>query len=132
MIRALRTASLGMYSQSLRVDNIANNLANTNTNGFKKSVIQFQELFYETMQPAGVIDQQNTQLPTALQVGHGNRPVASMKSFAQGDINRTDNPLDMAIEGSGFFQITQPDGTLAYTRDGNFSVSSEGQLVNAS
>jgi flagellar basal-body rod protein FlgG len=120
-----------MYAQSLRVDNIANNLANTNTNGYKKSNIQFQELFYETLRPAGVVDQLNTQLPTELQVGHGNRPVASIKSFGQGDIVHTENALDVAIQGLGFLQISRPDGSIAYTRDGNLTISSEGQIVNS-
>lgn len=131
MLRALRTASLGMFAQSLRVDNIANNLANTNTTGYKKSAIEFQDLFYQTIRPAGVTDQQNTQLPTELQVGHGNRPVANVKNFSQGDVVATENPLDLALDGAGFFQIQRPDGTLAYTRDGNFGLSANGELVNA-
>jgi len=131
MIRTLRTASLGMYAQSLRVDNIANNLANTNTNGFKKSSIEFQDLFYQTIRPAGVADQQNTQLPTELQIGHGNRPVANVKNFRQGDVVATDNILDVALDGTGFFQIQKPDGTVAYTRDGSFGLSSTGEIVNA-
>lgn len=132
MLRALRTASLGMYAQSLRVDNIANNLANTNTTGFKKARIEFQDLFYETLKPAGVSDQQNTQLPTELQIGHGSRPIANVKNFMQGEIVQTENTLDLATEGVGFFQITKPDGNIAYTRDGNFHMSSEGQLVTSS
>ncbi|RMF68510.1 MAG: flagellar basal-body rod protein FlgG [Calditrichaeota bacterium] len=131
MLRALRTASLGMLAQSLRVDNIANNLANTNTTGFKKSNIEFQDLFYQTFKPAGVVDQVNTQLPTELQIGHGNRPVATIKNFSQGDVVNTSNALDLALDGAGFFQIQRPDGTIAYTRDGNFSISSTGQIVNA-
>jgi flagellar basal-body rod protein FlgG len=121
-----------MYAQSLRVDNIANNLANTNTTGFKKGRIEFQDLFYETLRPAGVSDQQNTQLPTELQIGHGSRPVANIKNFMQGEIVQTENTLDMAMEGVGFFQVTKPDGNIAYTRDGNFHMSSDGQLVTAS
>ncbi len=130
MIRALRTASLGMFAQSLKLDNIANNLANTNTTGFKRSSIEFQDLFYQTYRPAGVADQLNTELPTELQIGHGNRPVATVKNFMQGNVARTDNPLDIALEGDGFFQIQKPDGTLTYTRDGNFRLSSDGQIVN--
>lgn len=132
MLRALRTASLGMFAQSLRVDNIANNLANTNTTGFKQSNIEFQDLFYQTLRPAGVTDQQNTQLPTELQIGHGNRPIANVKNFSQGEIVATENPLDLALDGVGFFQIQKPDGTNAYTRDGNFGLSSSGELVNSS
>ncbi len=132
MLRALRTASLGMSAQSLRVDNIANNLANTNTTGFKQSNIEFQDLFYQTLRPAGITDQQNTQLPTELQVGHGNRPIANVKNFSQGEIVATENSLDLALDGIGFFQIQRPDGTIAYTRDGNLGLSSTGELVNSS
>lgn len=131
MIRALRTASLGMYAQSLKLDNVANNLANTNTTGFKKSTIQFQDLFYQTFRPAGVADQLNTELPTELQIGHGNRPIATVKNFMQGNVTQTENSLDVALEGDGFFQIQKPDGTIVYSRDGNFRLSSDGQIVNA-
>lgn len=131
MLRALRTASLGMFAQSLRLDNISNNLANANTNGYKKSSIEFQDLFYQTIRPAGVTDQQNTQLPTELQIGHGNRPVANVKNFSQGDVVATENTLDVALEGVGFLQVQKPDGTMAYTRDGNLGLSSTGELVNA-
>ncbi len=129
---ALRTASLGMLAQSLRVDNIANNLANTNTTGFKQSNIEFQDLFYQTLRPAGVADQQNTQLPTELQIGHGNRPIANVKNFSQGDVVATENSLDLALEGVGFLQIQKPDGTLVYTRDGNLGLSANGELVTSS
>jgi len=131
MIRALRTAALGMNAQSLKLDNIANNMANSNTTGFKRSSIEFQDLFYQTFRPAGVTDQLNTELPTELQIGHGTRPVASVKNFSQGSVRNTGNPLDLALEGNGFFQIQQPDGTMAYARDGNFALSSTGEIVNA-
>ncbi len=131
MFRALRTAALGMTAQSLRVDNIANNLSNVNTTAFKKSTIEFQDLFYHTLRLAGVADQNNTELPTELQIGHGNRPVATVRNFEQGDVVNTTNPLDIALEGDGFFQIQRPDGTIVYTRDGNFNVNSSGQIVNA-
>ncbi len=130
MFRALRTAALGMSAQSLRVDNIANNLSNVNTTAFKRSSIEFQDLFYQSFRPAGVADQTNTELPTELQVGHGNRPVATVKNFSQGDVINSGNALDLALEGEGFFQIQQPDGTIVYTRDGNFNLNSSGQLVN--
>ncbi|MCG8606980.1 flagellar basal-body rod protein FlgG [bacterium] len=131
MIRALRTASLGMNAQSLKLDNIANNMANSNTTGYKRTTIEFQDLFYQTFRPAGVTDQLNTELPTELQIGHGNRPVASIKNFSQGNVSSTENPLDLALNGDGFFQIQRPDGTIAYTRDGNFALSSNGEIVNA-
>jgi len=123
---------MGMFAQSLRVDNIANNLANANTNAYKRSTIEFQDLFYQTLRPAGVTDQQNTQLPTELQIGHGNRPVATVKNFSGGNLVATENALDLALDGLGFFQIQKPDGTTVYSRDGNFSVSSTGQIVNSS
>lgn len=132
MFRALRTSALGMTAQSLRVDNIANNLSNVNTTAFKKSSIEFQDLFYQSLRPAGVADQNDTQIPTELQIGHGNRPVATIKSFSQGDIVNSGNPLDVAIEGDGFFQIQKPDGTIVYTRDGNFNLNANGEIVNAS
>lgn len=131
MLRALRTAALGMSAQSLRVDNIANNLANINTTGFKKSTIEFQDLFYQSFRAAGVADQLNTELPTELQVGHGNRPISTVKNFGQGTVVQTSNTLDIALNGEGFFQIQQPDGSIAYTRDGGFNLSSKGQIVNA-
>lgn len=131
MFRALRTAALGMSAQSLRVDNIANNLSNTNTTGFKKSSIEFQDLFYQTFRPAGISDQINTELPTELQIGNGNRPVATVKNFSQGEVVNTSNALDIALQGDGFFQIQKPDGTIAYTRDGSFHLSSSGQIVTA-
>ncbi len=131
MIRALRTASLGMNAQSLKLDNIANNMANSNTTGFKRSTVEFQDLFYQTFRPAGVTDQLNTELPTELQIGHGNRPVATIKNFSQGNVRNTGNTLDLALQGDGFFQIQQPDGTIAYARDGNFALSSTGEIVNA-
>ncbi|MFQ5636681.1 MAG: flagellar basal-body rod protein FlgG [bacterium] len=132
MNRALRTAALGMTAQSLRVDNIANNLSNVNTTAFKKSTIEFQDLFYQSFRPAGVADQVNTELPTELQVGHGNRAVATIKNFSQGDVVQSGNSLDIALEGEGFFQIQQPDGMIVYTRDGNFNLNSSGQIVNSS
>jgi flagellar basal-body rod protein FlgG len=132
MFRALRTAALGMTAQSLRIDNIANNLANVNTTAFKKSTVEFQDLFYQSFRPAGVADQINTQIPTELQIGHGNRAVATVKNFAQGDVVNTGNALDMALESEGFFQIQRPDGLIVYTRDGNFHLSSTGQIVNSS
>ncbi|MFQ5705965.1 MAG: flagellar basal-body rod protein FlgG [bacterium] len=132
MIRSLRTAALGMSAQSLRVDNIANNLANVNTTAFKKSTIEFQDLFYQSFRPAGVKDQSNAEIPTELQIGHGNRPVATIKNFSQGDVVNTGNALDLSLNGEGFFQIQRPDGSIVYTRDGSFNLSSKGQIVNSS
>lgn len=134
MFRALRTAALGMSTQQLAVDNIANNLANVNTVGFKRSTIAFQDLFYQTLassKRSGVINRTGNDAPE-LQIGHGARPAATIRNFGQGSIQETNNPLDIAINGIGFFQILRPDNTLAYSRDGNFSMNSEGLLVNSS
>jgi flagellar basal-body rod protein FlgG len=131
MIRALSTAASGMFAQQLHIDNIANNLANVNTTGFKKSRTEFQDLIYQNLREAGVPNSQGNVLPTELQVGHGVRPVATQKMMTQGDLLQTGNSLDMAIEGNGFFQIRRLDGSLGYTRDGSFKVSSEGVVVTA-
>lgn len=134
MFRALRTAALGMTSQQLSVDNIANNLANVNTVGFKRSTIAFQDLFYQTLNASkrGTnVNNIGNESPD-LQIGHGARPVATIRNFSQGTVQETGNPLDMAINGVGFFQVIRPDNTIAYTRDGNFSMNSDGQLVNSS
>lgn len=132
MIRSLRTSALGMSAQQLKIDNIANNLANVNTTGYKKSSVSFQDLMYETLQ-SGDVDRQNSkEKPGEIQVGMGNKPVSSYKSFSQGEIKETGNPLDIAVNGSGFFQVLRADGTYAYTRDGNFRVDSNGSLVTSS
>ncbi|MFH1862553.1 MAG: flagellar basal-body rod protein FlgG [bacterium] len=131
MIRALRTAASGMYAQQLNLDNTANNLANVNTTGFKKGQIQFQDLMYQTLRHAGLTASQEQAEPVQLEIGHGVQPVAITKSFSQGTLTQTDNPLDMAINGTGFFQILLPDGSLGYTRDGNFALNAEGEIVTA-
>jgi len=131
MIRALNTAATGMYAQQLFIDNIANNLANVNTTGFKRVRLEFQDLIYQNIRRAGNTADLGQILPSELQIGHGVRPVASQKSFEQGTINPTDNPLDIAIEGDGFFQVMKPDGSIGYTRDGSFKISPDGALVNA-
>jgi len=118
-----------MKSQSLNIDVISNNLANVNTTGFKSSRADFQDLLYETLRQAGTSSSENTEVPTGIQVGHGSRPVATNKMFTQGDFQQTKNELDIAIEGGGFFQIIQPNGETAYTRDGAFKVDSEGRMV---
>lgn len=131
MNRALRTAATGMFGQQLNVDIIANNLANVNTTGFKKGRPDFQDLMYQTLKTSEVSDNPNIQQPAEIQVGNGVVPVATPKSFAQGDIQPTNNPLDAAIQGDGFFQIRRTDGTTAYSRDGSFQISGEGMLVTA-
>ncbi|MCP4644415.1 MAG: flagellar basal-body rod protein FlgG [bacterium] len=130
MIRALFTAATGMIGQQLNVDTIANNLANVNTTGFKKSKVNFQDLLYETLQPAGTETAAGNTIPEGIQVGHGVRPASIAKVFTQGNLIQTGNPLDLVIEGDGFFQVTLPDGTTAYTRDGSFRIDQNGNIVN--
>jgi flagellar basal-body rod protein FlgG len=129
MIRCLWTAASGMQAQTSNIDVISNNLANVNTAGFKRSRAEFQDLLYETMRVPGADAPGGGQIPTGIQIGHGTRTVATQKIFIQGDFQHTENQLDMAIEGQGFFQITQPNGDLAYSRAGNFKIDGEGRIV---
>ena len=131
MIRSLWTSATGMQAQALNLDVIANNLANVNTAGFKKSRAEFQDLLYETLRPAGTSSSQDTQVPTGIQIGHGTRPSTVLKIFSQGNMENTKNELDLAIEGDGFFQIILPNGETAYTRDGAFKLDSDGRIVNS-
>jgi flagellar basal-body rod protein FlgG len=118
-----------MAAQQLNVDTIAHNLANVNTTGFKKSRPEFQDLMYQTLKSAGTSENPNIQSPMEIQVGNGSIPVATSRSFVQGDVQPTQNKLDIAIQGDGFMQIRRPDGTIAYTRDGALKVSSDGMIV---
>lgn len=131
MIRALFSAATGMVGQQLSVDTIAHNLANVNTTGFKKSRVNFQDLIYETLKPAGTETADGQIIPEGIQIGHGVRPSSIAKLFTPGNFVQTGNPLDLAIEGDGFFQVTLPDGTIAYTRDGSFKIDANGQIVTA-
>ena len=131
MLRALWTAAAGMKAQQLFIDTIANNLANVNTIGFKKSRVDFQDLLYQTISIAGGKAPGGGQLPVGIQIGHGVQPVAIGKLFTQGEITETQNPLDLVIEGDGFFQVLQPDGSIAYTRDGAFKLDKDGRIVTA-
>jgi len=131
MIRALFTAATGMVGQQLNVDTIANNLANVNTTGFKKSRVNFQDLMYETIAPAGAETNNGVTLPEPVQVGHGSRPSAIAKLFTPGAAIQTGQPLDLYIEGDGFFQIELADGTIAYTRDGSFKINQNGTVLTA-
>ena len=131
MIRALYTAATGMQAQQLNIDVIANNLANVNTAGFKKSRADFQDLLYQTIRAPGSPTTNNTQSPTGIQVGLGTRPTAVQRINVQGDYNQTGNALDVAIEGTGFFQMTLPDGTSAFTRAGAFKLDSQSRVVNS-
>ncbi|NLG69488.1 MAG: flagellar basal-body rod protein FlgG [Firmicutes bacterium] len=131
MMRSLWTAASGMAGQQFTVDTIANNLANVNTAGFKKSRVDFQDLLYQTIRFAGTAVTAGAEIPTGIQVGHGVRPVATVKIFSQGTFRETNNPLDLVIEGDGFFQVLLPDGTIAYTRDGSFKKDSAGRIVTS-
>lgn len=131
MIRALYSAGSGMIAQQLNVDNIAHNLANSNTVGFKMRRTQFQDLLYQSMVQPGAAAGAQTVVPTGLQVGLGARPVANEIIFTQGNFVTTDNPLDIVIQGRGFFQIRRPTGELAYTRSGEFHLDRDGNVVTA-
>lgn len=131
MIRALYSAASGMTAQQLNVDNIANNLANSNTAGYKSRRAQFQDLLYQNMIQPGAAAGQQTTVPTGLQLGLGTRAASNEIVFTQGEFSETDNPLDFVIQGNGFFQVLQPNGVLAYTRSGQFHMNQTGSLVDA-
>ncbi len=131
MIRALYSAASGMNAQQLNVDNIANNLANSNTAGYKSRRAQFQDLLYQNMVQPGAAAGQSTVVPSGLQLGLGTRAASNEILFTQGEFSQTNNPLDVVIQGNGFFQILQPNGTIAYTRAGQFQLNSTGNLVDA-
>ena len=132
MIRSLWTAATGMTAQNLNVDVIANNLANVNTTGFKRGRANFQDLMYQQLRTPGAdASSAGTQVPTGIQVGLGVRAAGVENIFLEGSLKPTGNPLDLAIEGRGFFQIQMPNGELAYTRAGSFSLDSQGQIVTS-
>jgi flagellar basal-body rod protein FlgG len=131
MLRALYSSAAGMQSQQLNLDVIANNLANVNTTGFKRSKIEFQDLLYQTFRAAGAEQGSGNQLPTGLQIGHGSRPVATAKIFTNGELTATGERLDIAIQGDGFFELQLPDGTRAYTRDGAFKTAADGRVTTS-
>lgn len=120
-----------MHAQQANLDVIANNLANVNTTGFKKTKIEFQDLLYETERAPGADQGAGNLLPTGIQVGHGSRIVATSKIFSNGELSRTGERLDVAIQGDGFFEVQLPDGTRAYTRDGAFKTDANGRVVNS-
>jgi len=131
MIRALYSAASGMTAQQLNVDNIANNLANANTAGYKMRRAQFQDLLYQSMVQPGASAGQQTTIPTGLQLGLGTRAASNEIIFTQGNFSATNNPLDMVIQGNGFFQVRRPSGEIAYTRCGSFHLDREGNMVTA-
>ncbi len=132
MNTALWAAKTGLDAQQTQMANISNNLANVNTTGFKKGRAVFEDLMYQNLKQVGAATSQDTQAPSGLSLGTGVRVVATEKVFTQGSTNQTGNALDVAISGRGFLQVSLPDGTLAYTRDGSMQINSQGQLVTSS
>ena len=131
MINSLWISKTGMEAQQMQLDVISNNLANVSTNGFKKAHAVFEDLMYQNLRQVGSATSEHSTLPTGLQVGLGVRTVATSRSFSQGNLQQSSNNLDVAIQGNGFFQLTMPDGTIGYTRDGAFQLDSAGRLVNS-
>lgn len=132
--RALRTAASGMYAQQINIEVVSNNIANINTTGFKKNKADFQDLMYQEVN----INPLSSETPgveetttSKIQIGNGVKPAASTKIFTQGDVTQTNNQLDMAIQGEGFFQVRRTDGTFAYTRDGSFKLNADGKIVTS-
>jgi flagellar basal-body rod protein FlgG len=131
MIRALYSAASGMKAEETNVDNIANNLANANTVGYKTRRAQFQDLMYQSLVQPGTAAGQQTVVPTGLQIGLGTRAASNEIVFTQGAFTQTGNPLDLVIEGRGFFQVRVPSGELAYTRAGQFHTDKDGNIVTS-
>jgi flagellar basal-body rod protein FlgG len=131
MIRSLWIAKTGMEAQQTQMDVISNNLANVSTNGFKRSRAVFEDLLYQNIRQPGAQSSQLTQIPSGLQIGTGVRPIAAERIHTQGNLQQTNNQLDVAIQGAGFFQVLLPDGTTGYTRDGSFQTDNQGQMVTS-
>ncbi len=131
MIRSLWIARTGLDAQQTQLDVIANNLANVSTNGFKRQRAVFADLLYQNLRQPGAQSSQQTQIPVGLQLGTGARPVSTGHIFTQGSLQKTDNSLDVAVNGNGFLQILLPDGTTGYTRDGSFQKDNQGQIVTS-
>jgi flagellar basal-body rod protein FlgG len=132
MLRAFSTAATGMTGQQMMVDTIANNLANVNTTGFKRSQINFQDLLYVTMEEPGTEIASGINSPTGTEIGSGVRAASTIKVFSAGELESTSRPLDIAITGDGFFQVTMPNGDMRYTRDGSLMTNANGELVTSS
>ena len=132
MIRCMMTAATEMEAQQLYMDTISNNLSNVNTTGFKRSKVEFQDLMYQTLREPGVRNFEGSMAPAGIETGLGVKPAAIQLIFEQGSLLETSNSLDWAIQGEGFFQITLPDGTTAYTRDGSFKRSNDGSIITSS
>jgi flagellar basal-body rod protein FlgG len=132
MIRSLWISKTGLEAQQTQMDVISNNLANVSTTGFKRSRAVFEDLLYQNIRQPGAQSSQQTQIPSGLQIGTGVRPVAAERIHTQGNLQQTSNQLDVAVQGSGFFQVLMPDGTTGYSRDGSFQRDSQGQIVTSS
>lgn len=132
MIRSLYTAATGMRATQLHIDNISNNLSNVNTTGYKKNKLEFQDLLYQTLVEPGAGNAEGAKSPAGLQVGLGVKSAANQKVFSQGNLQQTNNPLDVAITGTGFLQVQMPGGEIAYTRDGSLKIAADGTLVTSS
>ncbi len=131
MIRSLWISKTGLEAQQTQMDVISNNLANVSTTGFKRSRAVFEDLLYQNIRQPGAQSSQQSQIPSGLQIGTGVRPIAAERIHTQGNLQQTGNKLDVAVQGSGFFQVLMPDGTLAYTRDGSFQTDNQGQIVTS-
>lgn len=132
MINSLWISKTGMEAQQMQLDTISNNLANVSTTGFKRSNVAFEDLMYQNLRQVGSASSQQSQLPTGLQLGTGVRVVGTARQFTQGNVQQSSNNLDVAVQGNGFFQVTMPDGSIGYTRDGSFKINAQGQVVNNS
>ena len=128
---SLYSAATGMEAQQMNLNTIANNLANVNSRGFKRSKIEFQDMLYQKPRSAGAQVGGGNQLPTGIEVGNGTRVVATSKVFSQGQLTATSEKFDFAIQGDGFFEVQRPDGTIGYTRDASFKVNANGQIVTS-
>ena len=131
MMRALWTSASGMFAQQKNIDVISNNIANVNTVGFKGSRADFQDLIYQVIRPSGAINLTGAQIPTGIEIGHGTQLIATPTRFTQGDLKETEDSLDLAVQGEGFFRIRLPDNRHAFTRAGAFSRDTDGNLVTA-
>ncbi|MEG1735782.1 MAG: flagellar basal-body rod protein FlgG, partial [Comamonas sp.] len=132
MINSLFIAKTGMEAQQTQLDVISHNLANVSTTGYKRANAVFEDLIYQNLRQVGSQTTEQNQLPTGLHLGLGVRTVATTRNFLQGSLQQSNNALDVAINGNGFFEVNMPDGTMAYTRDGSFQVNAQGQLVTSS
>jgi flagellar basal-body rod protein FlgG len=132
MINSLWISKTGMQAQQTQLDVISNNLANTSTNGFKRATAVFEDLMYQNLRQVGANSAEQSELPTGLQIGLGVRTVATSRSFEQGSLQQSGNNLDLAINGNGFLQVTMPDGTVGYSRDGSLQLDAQGRMVTSS